>query len=150
MFNHSIEGCNITMQPFNTPFTQISKMLWWSLKWTLAAHQHFSALTVCYFIRTSALPVGNMYSYRKVGGYVAFSWMAKWGVWRWDIRDIIGCFWLLLIIPLYFTLKTIYLALFGVIIFSTTSHVWLYSYFFILTYYINTMDLKSQNNIKSE
>ena len=25
-------------------------MLWWSLKWTLAAHQHFSALTVCYFI----------------------------------------------------------------------------------------------------
>ena len=29
-----------------------------------------------------------MYSNRKVGGEVAFSWMAKWGcVWRWDIRD---------------------------------------------------------------
>ena len=31
------------------------------------------------------------------------------------------------ILPLYFTLKTIYLALFGVIIFSTASPVWLYS-----------------------
>ena len=47
-----------------------------------------------------------------------------------------------------FHLKIIYLALFGVIIFSTTLHVWLYSYFFILTHYINTMDLKSQINIK--
>ena len=76
--------------------------------------------------------------------------MAKWGcVWRWDVRDKLAVFDYL-ILPLYFTLKTIYLALFGVIIFSTTSHVWLYSYFFILTYYINTMDLKSQNNIKSE
>ena len=34
--------------------------------------------------------------------------------------------------------------MFGVIIVSTTSHMWLYSFcffFFILTYYINTMDL---------
>ena len=31
-----------------------------------------------------------------------------------------------------------------VIIFLAQPHVWLYSYFFILTYCINTMDLKSQ------
>ena len=29
------------------------------------------------FTFTSAVPVGSMYSYRKVGGQVAFSWMAK-------------------------------------------------------------------------
>ena len=43
----------------------------------------------------------------------------------------------------------IYLALFGVIIFSTTSSVTV-QLFFILTYYINTVDQKSPNNIKSE
>ena len=43
-----------------------------------------------WFIWISALPIGSMYFYRKVGGSVAFSWMAKWDcVWRWDIRDII-------------------------------------------------------------
>ena len=39
--------------------------------------------------------------------------------------------------------------LLGVII-RTTSHVLLFSYVFILTYCINTMDQKSQKNIKSE
>ena len=36
----------------------------------------------------------------------------------------------------------------GIIIFSTTSCVLLYSYVFILTYCINTMDLKSQKTHK--
>ena len=68
------------------------------------------------------------------------------------VQGIIGHFWLFLILPLYFTLKTIYLALFGVIIFSTTSRVniQLWLFFFIFTHYINTMDLKSQKIIKSE
>ena len=72
----------------------------------------FQQIIISFLLKiiTSALPVGSMCSYRKVGGYVAFSWMAKWGcVWRWDVRDIIGCFWLLLILShfyllLYFTL----------------------------------------------
>lgn len=34
-----------------------------------------------------------------------------------------GHFIILLILPLYFTFKMIYLAVFGVIVFSTTSHV---------------------------
>ena len=101
---------------------------------------------------TSALPVGSMYSYRKAGGSVAFSWMSKWGcVWRWDVGDIIDCFWLLLIIPLYFTLKTIYLVLFGDIIFTTqkmttlhTKHTTLHTNYTLQTRYMSQISQLSK------
>ena len=42
-----------------------------------AKHEKENKLDYIIFNNTSAVPVGNMYSYRKVGGKVAFSWMAK-------------------------------------------------------------------------
>ena len=71
--------------------------------------------------------------------------MAKWGcVWRWDIRDIIGHFLLFLILPLYFNVKTMYLALFGVIIFSTTSRVTVQLFF---SFWHTVVTQLSQKNI---
>ena len=37
----------------------------------------FKFFFIMILYNTSALPVGSMFSYRKVGGSVAFSWMSK-------------------------------------------------------------------------
>ena len=71
------------------------------------------------------------------------SWVCYWGPgYNWTFLTIFD-------FTIIFHRKTIYLALFGVSI-SAQPHVWLYIIFFMLTYSNNTMDLKSQNNIKSE
>ena len=68
------------------------------------------------------------------------------GIFRFVVKsDIPGYNWPFLTI---FDFAIIFHYLLGVIIFSTTTHVGLYSYFFILTYRINTMDLKSQKKHK--
>ena len=86
---------------------------------------------------TSAVPVGSMYSYRKMGGYVAFSWPNEAVL---EGGTSFDCFWQLSTLPLYFTAKLFTLPCL-VSLFSAQPHVWLYSYFFILRYCINTMDL---------
>lgn len=49
-------------------------------------------------------------------------------------------------LPLYFTLKTVYLAFLLSFFFNTTSPVLIYNYCFLLTYCIgHTLDLKSHN-----